>query len=140
MPTKKPNNVSIAVSLMCLDYIIGSVSFSIDSSTKSWTEGVSVGLYEMGYAFSNIAKSIGFMIYPVIIYRIINGGKIARIVFVIFFVLAVPSLIFTPPSNKVDILETSCSVSYFVIQAVCLYLLFTKPGKDYFKGVPEVEV
>lgn len=120
-----PPQVQRAVTLLWASWGLGLLSAFIDIAAIGQSEAAGAILLVVAIVFALIAllnRKIG------------KGLNWARITYIVLFVIGMPNYLRTFPQMYArSPLAGFLSLAQLVLQSYALYLLFTKPGSDWFQ-------
>ncbi len=128
---QKPEAVEKAVKLLWASLVIGVLKVAIDYVHLS---NLAPSL------FTNIILVFVFGLMAFLISKISAGCNWARVVFLILFLIgALPALGTTLDEFTRSAVLGALSVVQIVTQVIAMYLVFTSPGKEWFKKTSRPE-
>ena len=121
----KPSSIRLALGLLWLGFAIGPLKLVLNWSYLVSRSGVGFNLFVIGFVSAT---------YCLFLWKISEGRNWARIVFLVVFVLGVLPYVFILRSefSRSPLLAT-LSILQAGIQGWGLFLLFTSPGKEWFR-------
>lgn len=124
---KKPKSVMIAVSLLWVSFVLGLLNFLLMDSSNI--------IFKSNYLISFFST----IFQVVVIYKISNGKNWARIFLLLSFIFStiIIPLLYTIIINKSLLSpDVICLiVVQYVLNAIALYLIYTRPGSSWFHKV-----
>ncbi len=125
----RPRQVTIAVALLWVSLALGVPAWHLSASRDPETAS-----HPAFIVFTAIVLVLSVTL-NVLIYR---GRNWARILLLVLFVIA-GALLLVPVDEPVPagVLENTLNAGTLVLEAVALYLLFTRPGASWFRRPAE---
>ena len=121
----KPKSVVVAVNLLWGTLLLGLIHVFVTGFPSSQ--------HSLGPAFQIVVFSITAAIMALFYVKISAGRNWARITFAVMFVLGLPVMIFVLPKLLQNPVRGVFLLLQTGLQMYALFLIFTKPGSEWFK-------
>ena len=122
---EKPKSVSLAVNLSWASLVLGVVKIIVDSNGPT---------HQSPLIFVAFVLIITSALIVFLIFKISAGKNWARITLLVFFLLGmVPEIFIVLTEFARSAIVGIISVAQVLLQVYALFLLFTKPGSEWFR-------